>query len=69
MDHKDGQWFIVVTCEQCRTMIYLFPDLTNGKSSLNASYEVICPHCHHGGIYDGQHHYQPKSQGSSAGSK
>jgi hypothetical protein len=28
---QDGTLYIVVTCEQCQSTIFLFPDLTEGK--------------------------------------
>ena len=35
MDQKTGQWFIVVTCEESQSTIFLFRDLNNRKGSLN----------------------------------
>jgi len=40
-----GSWHIVVTCEHCRSILYLFRDLTEGEGSLNATYCVKCPRC------------------------
>ena len=51
-----GSWYIVVTCESCGSILYLFRDLTEGKGSLNAHYSVTCPRCHHKGEYDARHH-------------
>ena len=51
-----GVWYIVVTCEQCKSTIFLFPDLTQGKSVLHANYIVTCPRCAHKGGYEA-HHY------------
>ena len=51
-----GTWYIVTTCEQCHSKIFLFRDLTNGAGSLNAIYCVSCPQCRHLGEYEGQHY-------------
>jgi hypothetical protein len=32
-----GMWYIVVTCDGCKSTIFLFPDLTEGKSVLDAN--------------------------------
>jgi predicted nucleic-acid-binding Zn-ribbon protein len=50
-----GTWYIVVTCAECKSTLYLFRDLTEGKGSLNASYTVTCPRCRHKGQYEAQH--------------
>ena len=49
-------WYIIVTCEHCNSVLYLFPDLTEGKGSLSATYLVTCPHCHRQGEYEARHH-------------
>jgi hypothetical protein len=57
-----GTWYVVVTCEQCKLTIFLFPDLTNGQGVLHANYIVTCPQCNHKGAYDGRHYYHSKEQ-------
>jgi len=56
MDHEIERWFIVATCEKCQKTIYLVRDLNQGKGSLNAIYDVVCPFCQHKGSYEGRHH-------------
>jgi len=54
---RPGTWYIVVTCKQCGSVIYLFRDLTDGKSSLGGgTYLVTCPHCEHRGEYEARHY-------------
>lgn len=53
---ETGRWYIVVTCEKCQTTIFLFPDLTEGKSVLDANYIVTCPRCAHKGGYRADHY-------------
>jgi len=48
---QQGTWYIVVTCDKCKSTIVLFPDLTEGKSVLDANYIVTCPRCAHKGGY------------------
>jgi len=38
-----GHWYILITCEKCNTEHVLFPDLTQGKSTLIATHRS-CPH-------------------------
>jgi len=56
IEPQDGNWYVVVTCEECESMIVLFRDLTEGKGSLNATYGIACPRCQHEGHYDGRHY-------------
>jgi len=56
MDHEIERWFIVATCQKCQKTIYLLRDLNQGKGSLNAIYDVMCPFCQHKGSYEGRHH-------------
>lgn len=54
---EKGLWYIVVTCEKCSSTIFLFQDLTEGKSSLDANYIVTCPRCGHKDGYQGRHYF------------
>jgi len=51
-----GFWYVVVYCASCKSRLYLFRDLTEGKDSLNATYFVTCPCCLHKGEYEARHH-------------
>lgn len=55
-------WYIIVTCAECKALVFLFRDLTNGKGSLNASYCVTCPSCHHHGEYEARHYRHSASK-------
>jgi hypothetical protein len=54
---EKGLWYIVVNCYKCSSMIFLFPDLTEGKGVLNANYIVTCPRCSHKGGYQARHYF------------
>jgi predicted nucleic-acid-binding Zn-ribbon protein len=54
-----GKWYIVVTCSQCNSTVFLFRDLTDGKSALNARYFITCPSCGRDGEYEGRHYLHP----------
>jgi len=56
MEPQSGNWYIVVTCNNCDSVIFLFRDLTGGNGSLNATYRVTCPQCHVQGEYEGRHY-------------
>ena len=55
-------WYVVVTCKQCKSTIFLFSDLTNGKGALDANYIVTCPSCAHKGGYLARHYYHAFDQ-------
>ena len=59
-----GTWYVIVTCDGCTRTIYLFPDLTEGKSALDANYIVTCPRCGHKGAYHARHYLH--SEGDTA---
>jgi len=48
-----GAWYLLFLCRSCKTKQILFPDLTQGKSKLLATYIVACQSCGHKASYDG----------------
>jgi ribosomal protein S27E len=50
-----GAWYLMFVCEGCHIRQVLFPDLSDGKSQINATYTVDCPQCGHQGSYDSDH--------------
>jgi len=62
---QDGTWYIVVTCEKCVSTVFLFPDLTEGKSKLDANYIVTCPRCNHKGAYNARHYFHNDGHGAT----
>ena len=58
---ETGVWYIVVTCENCKSTIFLFQDLNAGKGVLDATYIATCPHCTHKGSYVAQHYYHSEN--------
>jgi hypothetical protein len=57
-----GMWYVVITCEKCTSTVYLFRDLTEGKSALDAHYIVTCPRCTHKGSYLARHYYHSENE-------
>lgn len=51
---RPGAWYLLYTCENCKSKEILFPDLSNGTSVLVATYTVVCSKCEHQGTYDGE---------------
>ena len=48
-----GEWYVLFTCENCKTRQMLFPDLTAGKADLSlCSYGLDCRYCAHHAYYD-----------------
>lgn len=47
-----GEWYILFTCSDCQTRQILFPDLSEGRAQLRATYKVECVRCHYIGRYD-----------------
>ena len=56
IEPKIGVWYVVVICKHCRSILYLFRDLTEGKGSSSATYCVRCPECRQKGEYKARHH-------------
>ena len=51
---RPGVWYLLYFCQGCKTKQILFPDLSEGKSKIIATYAVACPHCGHRGSYDSE---------------
>ncbi len=49
---KPGNWYLMYVCKGCEEKQILFPDLSDGKSKINASYIIDCPTCGHKDSYD-----------------
>jgi predicted nucleic-acid-binding Zn-ribbon protein len=49
-----GEWYVVITCERCKSRQPIFHDLTDGKANINAIYTWRCSECGHKGIYEGE---------------
>ena len=49
-----GQWYLLFTCPNCKVKQVLFPDLSEGKATLDAVYHVPCRECGTEGAYDGK---------------
>jgi len=60
-----GQWYLMFVCENCKVRQVLFPDLSHGKSKINATYHVACVSCGHQGAYDSEaiERYQHQADG------
>jgi hypothetical protein len=51
-DLKDGEWYLIISCEKCQTRHPLFRDLSKGESKIKATYKWSCPTCGHESAYD-----------------
>lgn len=49
-----GQWYLRFTCEHCKAIQILFPDLSRGEAKIKATYVVECSSCRQKGSYDGE---------------
>lgn len=49
-----GHWYLMYTCKGCQKRQILFPDLSDGKSQIHATYIVGCLHCGQEGSYDSE---------------
>jgi hypothetical protein len=47
-----GEWYLCYSCKSCHSRQVLFPDLSNGQTTLNVSYEVTCENCKHRASYE-----------------
>lgn len=51
-DFVPGEWYVVVSCRQCKERHALFHDLSRGSSQIKAIYRWTCPDCNYNGDYD-----------------
>ena len=60
-----GEWYILFTCSECKTRQILFPDLSEGRAALRATYKVECAKCGHMDKYESEvlerYHHPPTS--------
>ena len=49
-----GEWYILFTCSDCKTRQILFPDLSQGRATLRATYKVECVKCGYIGKYESE---------------
>jgi len=49
-----GEWYILFTCSECQTRQILFPDLSEGRAQLRATYKVECAKCNYVGKYESE---------------
>lgn len=49
-----GEWYILFTCSECKTRQILFPDLSEGRAQLRATYKVECVKCNYVGKYESE---------------
>ncbi len=57
-----GHWYISIACA-CGERLVLFADLTEGKGSLQGSFEITCPACCKRASYPAEHyHYDPSKE-------
>ena len=63
-----GEWYLIITCEKCKTKHPLFRDLSKGESKIKATYKWTCPTCGYESAYDsdGIERYQHVNAKSSA---
>jgi RNase P subunit RPR2 len=48
---EPGEWYLVVNCHNCKTMLKLFRDPDNRIFSPSGDYILTCPGCNHKGSY------------------
>jgi uncharacterized Zn finger protein (UPF0148 family) len=51
-DLRAGEWYLIISCEKCKTRHPLFRDLSKGESKIKATYKWSCPTCGHESAYD-----------------
>jgi hypothetical protein len=49
-----GEWYLRFSCNACNSSQVLFPDLSEGKAEVRATYTVDCPACGYRGSYEGE---------------
>jgi hypothetical protein len=51
-DCHSGEWYLIITCENCSTRQPLFHDLSRGRARLRHTYEHSCEKCQRTALYD-----------------
>lgn len=52
---KPGEWYLVVSCEECKIRFAFLRDLTKGQSDLSGgAFTLTCPECGHEALYRGR---------------
>jgi hypothetical protein len=48
---EPGEWYLIVTCCGCKTMLKVFRDPGKRKFKFSGRYILTCPECQHKGSY------------------
>jgi len=59
---RPGEWYVAAVCTNCKTLIPLFCDLTEGTSDLKVNYVLTCPQCKTEGAHEAQHYRHPNKE-------
>ena len=51
---RDGEWYIAAVCPNCRKLVPIFRDLTEGTSKFCTSYQITCPECKQRGVFESE---------------
>jgi ssDNA-binding Zn-finger/Zn-ribbon topoisomerase 1 len=52
---REGEWYIAAACPNCKKLIPIFRDLTEGTSKFASnSYQLTCPQCQRKGVFESQ---------------
>ena len=49
---RPGDWYLLFTCQLCKTRQVLFPDLSRGSAKIQFAYSVRCAECGHTASYE-----------------
>jgi len=52
--YEAGEWYVVITCRDCKSRQPIIHDLTRGQANINAIYTWTCPRCRHKDVYEGE---------------
>jgi len=47
-----GEWYLRYTCRRCKSRHVIFPDLSRGKSKIDATYILKCAACNYRTAYE-----------------
>ncbi|HXM35753.1 MAG TPA: hypothetical protein VN920_11235 [Pyrinomonadaceae bacterium] len=49
-----GQWYLLFICQKCKIKQVLSMDLSEGRETIAAVYDMLCRECGHESTYDGE---------------
>jgi hypothetical protein len=64
---KAGCWYIMIRCPNCKALLPILRDLTEGTGTLKGIYSLECPKCNHKAEGEPERYYHPVESSEAFG--